>query len=136
MVHDISSSEAWAALEADPNAQLVDVRTLAEWKFVGVPDLNEMERQAILIEYQTFPSMAVNDQFLSMLAKTGIRKDQTLLFLCRTGGRSRAAAQMAIEAGYTKCYNIGDGFEGATDEKGHRGGLTGWKASNLPWRQG
>jgi rhodanese-related sulfurtransferase len=136
MVQDISSSEAWAALEADPQAQLIDVRTVAEWNFVGIPDLSELERQTILIEYQSFQSPMPNDQFVPSLARADLNPKQTLLFICRTGGRSRAAAHLAEAAGYAKCFNVADGFEGALDENNHRGHRNGWKAANLPWRQG
>jgi rhodanese-related sulfurtransferase len=58
-----------------------------------------------------------------------------MLFLCRSGARSRAAAMALTAAGYTSCYNIAEGFEGNPDAERHRGTTGGWKAAGLPWAQ-
>ncbi len=127
---DLDASEAWAVLEGEPKAQLIDVRTLAEWNFVGVPDLAPLGRRAHCIEWQQFPSMASNPDFVAeaktAIAEAGASHDTPLLLLCRSGARSRAAA---------KAFNIADGFEGGLDDERHRGLVGGWKASGLPWKQ-
>jgi rhodanese-related sulfurtransferase len=135
---DLDPKESWDRLSRDPQAQLVDVRTEAEWNFVGVPDLGAMARQVLLCEWQRFPP-ASNPDFVQelrdALSRTNYAKGSALLFLCRSGARSRAAAIAMTAAGYGPCFNIRHGFEGATDDQGHRGGTAGWKADGLPWRQ-
>ena len=57
MVENVAPAEAWEALKANPDAQLVDVRTDAEWTFVGVPDLSSLGKRLALIPWQVYPSM-------------------------------------------------------------------------------
>jgi rhodanese-related sulfurtransferase len=135
LVENVSPTQAWDALRADPDARLVDVRTEAEWDSVGIPDLSEAGREAIMIPWQIAPTMQVNARFLEHLRAAGAAPGQKLYFLCRTGGRSTAAAQAATRAGYAHAYNVADGFEGAADAHGQRGAINGWKAEGLPWRQ-
>ncbi len=133
---DLSASEAWALLKSDPKAQLVDVRTTAEWNFVGLPDLSSLGRDAILVEWQSFPAMRANPSFVTDTEHSGAgAKDAPILFLCRSGVRSRAAAVAMTAAGYNRAYNIAGGFEGDLDGERHRGKQNGWKASGLPWKQ-
>ncbi|MEM8812721.1 MAG: rhodanese-like domain-containing protein [Pseudomonadota bacterium] len=136
---DVSSQQAWDMLRDDERALLIDVRTRAEWTFVGVPVLSEAGKETILIEWQTFPTMARNPGFADQVAKAvadrGVDPSAPLLFLCRSGQRSRDAAIALTEAGYDRCFNIAGGFEGPPDGDGHRGLSDGWKASRLPWAQ-
>jgi rhodanese-related sulfurtransferase len=134
-VPDISPAQAWAALQNDPEAVLVDVRTDAEWNFVGVPDLSGVGKQTVLIPWQVFPSMQVNGHFVEHLRKAGITAENKVYYLCRSGARSLAAGQAAQMAGFPHAFNIADGFEGPMDAEGHRGQVSGWKAEGLPWRQ-
>lgn len=120
-------------LQADPDAVLVDVRTEPEWAFVGVPDLGTLDRQVVLVEWNRYPGQHNND-FLAQLQAAGVEPDRTVLFLCRSGQRSRAAAIAATRAGLGPAWNVSEGFEGPLDEAGHRGGQ-GWRARGLPWRQ-
>lgn len=135
---DLSARETWDRLSREGAAQLVDVRTVAEWNFVGIPDLGPLERQSLLCEWQFFPP-APNPSFVQevvdALKQTSYRPGAPLFFLCRSGARSRAAAIAMTEAGYGPCFNVGDGFEGALDQQRHRGTSAGWKAEGLPWRQ-
>jgi rhodanese-related sulfurtransferase len=135
MVENVSPSEAWEALKSDQQAQLVDVRTDAEWNLVGVPDLAAAGKQTALIPWQIYPSMQVNSRFVEHLKNLGLTPAHHLYFICRTGGRSAAAAAAAEQAGFPRSYNVSDGFEGPPDTAGHRGVLAGWKAEQLPWRQ-
>jgi rhodanese-related sulfurtransferase len=136
---DVSPDEALELLRTDPRAVLVDVRTEPEWSYVGVPDLSGLGREAVFLEWQSYPSMAVNASFVSdlkqELARRGTPDDAPILFLCRSGARSRSAARAMTEAGYGQCLNIAGGFEGGPDPSGHRGMLDGWKARSLPWAQ-
>jgi len=122
-------------LAADPRAQLLDVRTMAEWNFVGLPDLSSLGRRTHCIEWQQFPGGARNPDFVTEAAKALTAKDAPVMLLCRSGSRSRAAAIALTQAGFSQAFNIGDGFEGDVDEEGHRGDRNGWKAADLPWRQ-
>jgi rhodanese-related sulfurtransferase len=135
MVENVAPGKTWEALKTNPNAQLVDVRTDAEWNFVGVPDLAAAGKQAVLLPWQLYPTMQRNAEFEAQLSKAGFTSDHHIYFLCRSGVRSLAAAQAAREAGFPNVYNIADGFEGPPDSAGHRGVTSGWKAEGLPWRQ-
>jgi rhodanese-related sulfurtransferase len=135
MVENVTPKDTFEALAADPDAQLVDVRTDAEWQYVGLPDLRGLGKRAVLISWQYFPSGNVNPSFVEELRDAGLDPGQKLYFLCRSGVRSLAAAQAAEAAGFAHAFNIAHGFEGPPDAAGHRGRLAGWKADALPWRQ-
>lgn len=110
------------------SAFIVDVRTRAEWIYVGsVPG-------SIQIEWQSFPTGELNRGFLDQLQQA-VPADAYVLFLCRSGARSHAAASLASNAGFSKAINVIDGFEGDKDTSGHRGNTAGWKFSGLPWVQ-
>jgi rhodanese-related sulfurtransferase len=136
---DVSAADAYAMLEGDKSAVLVDVRTKAEWAYVGLPDLSGIGKEAVLIEWQEFPTMKVAADFtphlVEILREQGVPATAPVLFLCRSGARSRAAAIAMTEAGQERCYNIAQGFEGPLDEKQQRGAVDGWKARGLPWAQ-
>jgi rhodanese-related sulfurtransferase len=132
---DATAKQAWEILQQNPDAVLVDVRTQPEWVFVGVPDLGPLGKRALFIPWQLFPSMQVNSEFVKLVQEQGAKPDAPVLFLCRSGARSKAAAIAATQAGFTRAYNIAGGFEGPHDAKKHRGNKDGWKASDLPWIQ-
>lgn len=134
---DITPEEAWEMLLDNPKAVLVDVRTEAEWRLVGVPDTSQTGREPVFAEWVNYPQGAPNANFLAELADSGLTPDTgaPVIFLCRSGQRSIGAAKAATAAGMGPAYNILDGFEGGPDADGHRG-VQGWKASGLPWRQG
>ena len=136
---DLSAAEAWEMLKDNPGAQLVDVRTTAEWSFVGLPDLSSLNRQVHCVEWQSFPTMAANPDFVGettgAVDGAGAGKDAPILFLCRSGARSRSAAIAMTGAGYARAYNVAGGFEGDLDPARHRGSKNGWKAQGLPWKQ-
>lgn len=131
---DITPQQAWELLSENPEAVLVDVRTDAEWRFVGVPDLSGLGRDVVYIEWNRTDGKR-NDNFVAeLLDQVPARGDRPVVFLCRSGNRSIGAAEAATEAGIAPSYNVLDGFEGHLDENGHRG-ATGWRAIGLPWRQ-
>jgi rhodanese-related sulfurtransferase len=132
---DISPETAWEILTDDPQAVLVDVRTDAEWSYVGVPDLGSVGKEPLLIPWKLFPSMAQNEHFVEQVTEAGVDARDTMVLLCRSGQRSAAAAQALTEAGFRRCYNIAEGFEGDKDSNGQRGTLGGWKVRGLPWVQ-
>lgn len=132
---DVTPAVAWKILGDLKDAILIDVRTRAEWNYVGVPDLAGLDKKPGLVEWQVFPSMQVNPDFVGALSEALADKDVPLLFLCRSGVRSVAAAKAMAAAGYSTCLNVADGFEGPLDAQGKRGATRGWKAAGLPWRQ-
>jgi rhodanese-related sulfurtransferase len=136
---DIEAADAWTLLKDRPDAQLLDVRSAAEWQFVGLPDLEVLKKAPLLVELQSFPGMALNPRFVDLadaaLKKAGAGTDSPVLCLCRSGARSRQAAMALTEAGYKAAYNIASGFEGDPDAERHRGRRNGWKTAGLPWVQ-
>ncbi|WP_424808225.1 rhodanese-like domain-containing protein [Rhodococcus sp. 27YEA15] len=132
---DLTPEQAWALLLENPDAALVDVRTDAEWKYVGVPDVSSLGRETAFVEWVSYPTGARNDNFVDQLKEAGITEaGGPVIFVCRSGQRSIGAAEAATAAGIGPAYNMLDGFEGGVDAEGHRGNV-GWRASGLPWRQ-
>ncbi len=134
---DITPEEAWEMLLDNPAAVLVDVRTEAEWRLVGVPDTSQTGREPVFAEWVNYPEGEPNANFMAELADAGLTPETgaPVIFLCRSGQRSIGAAKAATAAGMGPAYNVLDGFEGAPDNEGHRS-VQGWKAAGLPWRQG
>lgn len=136
---DVPALEAFEALSSEPQAMLIDVRTKAEWGYVGIPDLSSIGKEILLVEWQSYPAMAVNEDFADVLAeeltRRGVGSETALFFLCRSGVRSLAAAKAMTAEGFDRCFNITGGFEGPMDEQRHRGEVDGWKAAGLPWVQ-
>jgi rhodanese-related sulfurtransferase len=138
-VDEVDVATAWKGLETNPRSQLVDVRTRAEWTYVGIPDLGPLGKRAVLVEWQTFPDQAVDPRFAERLSNElkslGVQLEDDLFFICRSGSRSLAAARAMAAAGYRACHNVAEGFEGPLDDERHRGSQSGWKAIGLPWQQ-
>lgn len=132
---DITPEQAWRILEEAPDAVLIDVRTQPEWAFVGVPDLSGLGRKVALVPWQVFPTMQLNPEFAKQVKASGASEGAPVLFLCRSGVRSRSAAQAMAAQGFTRAMNVAGGFEGAHDGKRHRGTREGWKVAGLPWVQ-
>ncbi len=121
-------AEAYEIWRNAPGAKLVDVRSRAELDFVGrIPG-------AVEIEYQSWPGMKVNPHFMNAMQQQ-VDKESLVMFICRTGGRSGMAAQLAMQSGYLDCYNVLQGFEGDATPDKQRGKINGWKALGLPWEQ-
>ncbi len=121
-------SEAYELSHKAPGAKLVDVRTRAEWDYVGrVPG-------AVQIEWQTYPGGQPNRGFLAEL-QGQVDQEALVMFLCRSGVRSHSAAMAATVSGYTQAFNVLEGYEGDKDAEGHRNTIGGWRAAGLPWVQ-
>ena len=124
----LTPAEAYELLQLAPGARLIDVRTKAEWDWVGrVPG-------AIEIEWSGYPGKQLNAHFIQTL-KHSVMTESLLVFLCRSGKRSSDAAKAATEAGFPVCYNVLEGFEGDKDVHGQRNRSGGWRACGLPWYQ-
>ena len=139
-VSEVGPRDAWKILSDDTQAVLVDVRSAPEWSFVGVPDLSELGREVVRVEWKTWPGMSPNPAFVGALMDEVGGLPSRFLFLCRSGARSMQAAEavaghLAATGVSAECINVGEGFEGDLDERDHRGGLNGWKARGLAWRQ-
>jgi len=120
--------EAYEIMQSAPGAKLVDVRTRAEFDWVGrIPD-------AVEIEWAIYPGMKSNTHFIAQLEQR-VDKEALVMFICRSGIRSHSAAITATQAGYTDCYNVLEGFEGDKNAEGRRNVLNGWRACGLPWEQ-
>jgi rhodanese-related sulfurtransferase len=138
-IDDVPVEDVWARLEQDAGAVLIDVRTRAEWTFVGLPDLGSIGKRVLTVEWQTYPEgtdAGFADRMTKALDAAGATKDSELFFICRSGARSRMAAEAIANAGYRRCRNVADGFEGPLDADRHRGRVAGWKAAKLAWVQG
>lgn len=121
-------AEAHQVMREHKNAALIDVRSRAEWDFVGrIPG-------AVEVEWKSYPGMIPNAQFAEQLASR-VPKDAVAMFICRSGGRSHETAMAAKRAGFNACFNVLEGFEGDRDGAGHRNSVGGWRAAGLPWTQ-
>src|SRR4051812_16562635 len=109
-------------------ARLVDVRTKPELQYVGsIPG-------AAAVEWQTYPGAKPNPEFIGQL-EAAAKKDEPVMFICRSGARSHGAAEAAMKAGWRETYNVLEGFEGDKDAAGHRNTVGGWRKAGLPWVQ-
>src|SRR5882672_3920666 len=122
----LTPAEAHELMKA--GAKLVDVRTKPELQYVGrIPG-------SLAVEWQTYPGGRPNPEFLGELAAS-TKKDEPVMFICRSGARSHSAAEAAMRAGWKETYNVLEGFEGDKDDKEHRNTVGGWRKSGLPWVQ-
>jgi rhodanese-related sulfurtransferase len=126
----VTPQEAYALLRDNPRVKLVDVRTSAERDWVGRVAVPAEQHAAI--EWSVYPGGTPNPQFMDHLRQVA-GKEHVLLFLCRSGVRSRHAAKLATEHGYEQCFDILEGFEGDKDAQGHRKNMGGWCKYGLPW---
>lgn len=122
----LTPEQAWAVMQGEPNARLVDVRSHPELDLVGhIPG-------AVHVEWSFYPDWQPNPDFEAQLTMQ-VDREALVMFICRTGGRSNNAAMIAKQLGYTEVYNVLQGFEGATNAQKQRGLINGWKAAGLPW---
>jgi rhodanese-related sulfurtransferase len=126
----VTPQEAFALVQNDPRVKLVDVRTNAERDWIGRVAIPEGQHGAV--QWSLYPGGTPNPDFAGQLQQVA-DKDDVLLFLCRSGVRSRHAARVATELGYGKAFDILEGFEGDRDADGHRKTVGGWCKAGLPW---
>ncbi|MEL6198490.1 MAG: rhodanese-like domain-containing protein [Pseudomonadota bacterium] len=145
---EVTPDEAYRLLREEDSVRLVDVRTRAEWSFVGLPDLVDASKRVWPVEWVVFPTMAPNPHFMTQLTECAAADGgmpRQLLFICRSGQRSMAAAHAVAawiaDGGFrddgapVRLSNVLEGFEGDLDGDAHRGRQNGWKARGLPWSQ-
>ena len=139
-IPQLAPAQAFETLSGG-DAALVDVRTRAEWAWVGLPDLSPIGAQPVLVEWRRYPDMTANPGFVDqVLDALGDQPPAKVLFLCRSGGRSQEAAlavsRALAERGLTcECCNVAEGFEGDLGPDNRRGVVNGWKVRGLPWVQ-
>lgn len=122
----VTPTEAYELISQDHNAVLIDVRTRAELELVGRVPMSSH------LEWAFYPGMVANPEFAAQLQAL-VDKSRTVIFMCRTGGRSHNAALLAQQLGYGQAYNMLEGFEGETNEHKQRTLINGWKHAGLPW---
>ncbi|MCI0401267.1 MAG: rhodanese-like domain-containing protein [Gammaproteobacteria bacterium] len=129
--------EAWKAVQEDPRAIILDVRTTIEYRYVGHPV------GAVHVPWQEAPGWEINRNFLAevrnaLRERRGDDEDiegMCVFAICRSGKRSLAAGEELAMHGFKNVYNIEEGFEGNLDEHRHRGTINGWRFHALPWEQ-
>lgn len=126
---------AKALLDREANARLVDVRSTVEFEYVGHPV------GAIHVAWKDYPDWQENPEFVAAVSAAlggsdNDDRDRPILLICRSGARSYSAAERLSENGYTRLYNVEEGFEGDKDADRHRGTINGWRFRGLPWEQG
>lgn len=125
----IDSNQAYNMVMASPsNTFIIDVRTRAEYEFVGHPDLPNGVPNIPLIFYDQWRP---NENFVADVEER-FSKENTLLIICRSGHRAETAAWQLLKAGFTGLFFITDSFEGSLDQDGHRE-KGGWKNNGLPY---
>lgn len=137
-IPEINPEQAYEILQTEPEAVLLDVRTSMEYEYVGHP------LGAVHVPWQEAPAWVRNPHFVEDVkqALAAARPDAAdpaavpILALCRSGKRSRAAAEALAAQGFQRVFNIAEGFEGDLDERRHRNCINGWRARGLPWEQG
>lgn len=126
----VTPQEAHQLIQANPAVRLIDVRTNAERDWVGRVAIDDAKHGAV--QWSTYPGGVPNPDFVQQLSAIA-GKDDVLLFLCRSGVRSRHAAKLATENGFANSFDILEGFEGDKDAEGHRKSVGGWCKAGLPW---
>jgi len=126
----VTPAEAYALVREDSRVKIIDVRTKAERDWVGT--ITIPAEQHFSVEWSLYPGGTPNPDFIDQLQRIAAKED-ILLFLCRSGVRSRHAAKLATDNGFTQCHDILEGFEGDKDTQGHRKMISGWCKAGLPW---
>ena len=133
MLKEENPSACYQKLKEDERCLLIDCRAEIEWQLTGTADLSEIHKKTLLVEWTNLANQR-NPEFINEIASY-VRKDTPLIIMCRIGGRSAAAGNALIEAGFSDVTNMSEGFEGRADEKGQRNSFEGWRARGLPWSQ-
>ena len=121
-------------LQNNPQALFVDVRSKAEYKYVGFPE------NSILIPWIDDPDWESNPEAFSDSVMQELDGRENLLnteiiLICRSGFRSNEALKCLENKGFTQVSHVASGFEGDLDENDHRGNLNGWRHDGMPWSQ-
>ena len=138
----VTAKEAYQKWQADPDKVIIlDVRTPEEFLFVGHPTRAwkipvAMQSYEWDAEKKQFPMKPLPD-FVSRVSEV-VKPDDTLMVMCRSGGRSAIAVNLLAKAGFKQAYTIVDGMEGDAIKDpdsvfvGQRL-KNGWKNSGCPY---
>ena len=124
MIKQLVSKDIGSYLMAEPNSVLLDVRTKEEWNTIGKPDGEKIGLKTYFLSIQFGNERVFNENFVQEFKNLNIGQDHEILTMCRSGGRSQAAAELLTKENYT-CSNISDGFLGNDED-------VGWINSDLP----
>ncbi len=125
----INSKEAYKMVMGNSSDTfIVDVRTKAEYEFVGHPDLPNGSPNIPLYFY---PTWTLNNDFVKKVEER-YRRDAVIITICRSGKRAEVAARILLEAGFKNVLYVTDSFEGSKDKNGYRT-VNGWKVNGLPY---
>lgn len=132
----LSPGDAWRMLQSDPGVTLIDVRSDMEFLMIG------HAKGAVHVPWIDAPDWTVNSAFVANVRKallgrisSNARGSMPLLLICRSGNRSKDAADALINDGLTDIYVVEGGFEGPLDDEHHRNTVAGWRFEGLPWEQ-
>lgn len=136
-IKPLSPRQAWAIIQQDPSAVLIDIRSTMEYLFVGHPS------GAVHVPWIDEPEWVVNPHFAAEVRKvllggatrTAGEGCVPIILICRSGKRSLEAGKVLREAGLRDVYHVDEGFEGELDENHHRSTQGGWRHAGLPWEQ-
>lgn len=137
----VTAREAYEMWQAEPeNIKVLDVRTFEEYVLIGHAEM----AANVPLAFPTYNwdankgnySVVGNKAFIAHVQER-FNPDDTILAMCRSGGRSAIAVNALAKAGFTKVYNIIDGFEGdkVEDPESIYHGMrlrNGWKNA-VPW---
>ncbi|WP_456405662.1 rhodanese-like domain-containing protein [Thiolapillus sp.] len=133
----LSAKQAYALVQENPRALLIDVRSSMEFLFVGHPV------GAVHIPWIDEPDWDINPEFVTdirklLLGGAACDEDQAcapVVLICRSGKRSLQAGKLLLESGMTDVYNVEEGFEGELNDHHQRSTINGWRFQGLPWEQ-
>jgi rhodanese-related sulfurtransferase len=126
----LSPRDAWALVQAQPDALFVDVRMEIESLYVGRPPGVEN------IPWYEYPDLTAKPAaFAAAVEREAGSKTRTVVLICRSGKRTLDAGQALERAGFTDVVNTLHGFEGELDDHFHRSTVSGWRFEGLPWEQ-
>lgn len=115
-------------IENPSNTFIIDIRSRAEYEFVGHPDLPNGVPN---VPYKFYPSWQINKDFVNKVTDR-YERDDTVITMCRSGTRAKSAGKLLLDSGFIKVFYMTDSFEGSKDEKGHKS-VSGWKVNGLPY---
>ena len=124
MIKQLAAKDIKSYLMVEPDSVLLDVRTNEEWEKIGKPEGEKIGLKTYFLSIQFGKERVYNENFLQEFKNLNISQDHEILTMCRSGGRSQAAAELLTRENYT-CSNISDGFEGNQEN-------VGWKKCDLP----
>ena len=126
----LTPREAWALVQAQPDALFVDVRMEIESLYVGRPPGVEN------IPWYEYPDLTADPAaFAAAVEREAGSQTRTVVLICRSGKRTVEAGLALEAAGFTDVVNVLHGFEGELDDRFHRSTVSGWRFEGLPWEQ-